>query len=66
VRVEQLPPRFRDAVAGRRVEVRTTAPMEDLRVLAEWAAVGAVDLPDTEVRRPTLEDVDLELTGALS
>jgi ABC-2 type transport system ATP-binding protein len=36
-----------------------------LRSLAEWAEAQRVDLPDLEVRRPTLEDIYLELTGAV-
>jgi ABC-2 type transport system ATP-binding protein len=52
------------ARADSRVEIRTAAPMQDLRRLADWAAEQQVDLPDIEVRRPTLEDIYLELTGA--
>ena len=35
-----------------------------LRLLADWAERTAHDLPDLEVRRPTLEDAYLQLTGA--
>jgi ABC-2 type transport system ATP-binding protein len=58
-----LPRGFSPAAEGR-VEATTTAPLADLRELAAWAAAAGVDLPDLEVRRPTLEDVYLELTGA--
>jgi ABC-2 type transport system ATP-binding protein len=51
---------------GARVEARTTAPVADLRTLTEWASANDVDLADLEVRRPTLEDIYLELTGAAS
>jgi ABC-2 type transport system ATP-binding protein len=30
--------------------------------LAEWALGRGIDLPDIDVRRPTLEDVYLQLT----
>jgi hypothetical protein len=35
-----------------------------LRLLADWAERAGHDLPDLEVRRPTLEDAYLQLTGA--
>jgi hypothetical protein len=34
-----------------------------LRLLADWAERAGYDLPDLEVRRPTLEDAYLQLTG---
>ena len=34
-----------------------------LRELAAWALERGVELPDLEVRRPTLEDVYLELVA---
>ncbi|HEY6960852.1 MAG TPA: ABC transporter ATP-binding protein [Gaiellaceae bacterium] len=46
------------------VEAKSTRPLADLRALHDWAEAQGVDLPDIEVRRPTLEDVYLELTGA--
>jgi ABC-2 type transport system ATP-binding protein len=49
-----------------RVEARTTTPVEDLRSLTVWAAERGLELPDLEVRRATLEDIYLELTGATS
>jgi ABC-2 type transport system ATP-binding protein len=39
-------------------------PLLHVRMLADWAMGRSVDLPDLEVRRPTLEDVYLDLTGA--
>jgi hypothetical protein len=32
-------------------------------MLADWAFRGGFDLPDLDVRRPTLEDVYLSLTA---
>jgi ABC-2 type transport system ATP-binding protein len=49
-----------------RCEARTTTPLDDLRTLAAWASTAGVDLPDLEVRRATLEDIYLDLTGAVS
>jgi hypothetical protein len=46
------------------VEATTADPLAGVRELAAWAAAAQVDLPDLEVRRPTLEDVYLELTGS--
>jgi ABC-2 type transport system ATP-binding protein len=65
VALEQLPPPFRESeIAGGRVVHRTTNPLQDLRTLSDWALEAGIDLPDIEVRRPTLEDVYLELIGA--
>jgi len=65
VSFEQLPPPFAEAPPeDSRVVARSTAPLDDLRTLTGWAAERGVDLPDIEVRRPTLEDIYLELTGA--
>jgi ABC-2 type transport system ATP-binding protein len=49
---------------GRRIELRSTDPLADVRALAEWALARGVDLPDLEVRRPALEDVYLALAGS--
>ncbi len=49
------------ATSEGRLELRTTAPARDLRALAGWAVDAGVELYDIEVRRPTLEDVYLEL-----
>jgi ABC-2 type transport system ATP-binding protein len=45
-----------------RVVVRTAHPMADLHALTAWALDRDLELDDLEVRRPTLEDVYLELT----
>jgi ABC-2 type transport system ATP-binding protein len=66
VRVENLPAPFREAATNGRVALRSAEPLQDLRVLTEWATSAHVDLPDIEVRRPTLEDIYLELTGAVT
>jgi ABC-2 type transport system ATP-binding protein len=39
------------------------APLPMLRILADWAEQAGYDLPDLEVRRPTLEDAYLQLTS---
>jgi ABC-2 type transport system ATP-binding protein len=41
-----------------------SATRADLRSLAEWACPRGLDLPDLDVRRPTLEDVYLALTDS--
>ena len=40
----------------------TETPLAHVGALAEWALGRGIDLPDLDVRRPTLEDVYLELT----
>jgi ABC-2 type transport system ATP-binding protein len=52
----------RAAAERGRVELRSSAPMTDLHALAGWALEGGFELGDIEVRRPTLEDVYLDLT----
>ncbi len=49
---------------GNRVKLRSESPLADVRALADWALGRGLDLPDLDVRRPTLEDVYLELTKA--
>jgi len=44
------------------VLIETEEPLRELRLLAEWALARELDLPDLDVRRPSLEDVYLELT----
>ena len=46
-----------------RIVVRTTAPTQALHELTGRALGGGLDLSRLEVRRPTLEDVYLELTA---
>jgi len=45
------------------VEIATPEPQEELRRLLDLAAERGARLEDLEVRRPSLEDVFLELTG---
>jgi ABC-2 type transport system ATP-binding protein len=45
------------------VSFRTGTPVRTLNELTEWALARGVDLEGLEVRRPTLEDVYLKLTG---
>ena len=46
----------------RLVETTARSPLPLLGALAEWAAARGIDLPDLQVRRPTLEDIYLQLT----
>ena len=43
-------------------QLRTENPLVHVHMLADWALGRGVDLPDLDVRRPTLEDVYLTLT----
>jgi ABC-2 type transport system ATP-binding protein len=45
------------------VFVDSEQPLADVKMLADWALGRNVDLPDLDVRRPSLEDVYLQLTG---
>jgi len=49
-------------VPGTAVVLRSESPLRDVRDLADWAGAAGFDLPDLDVRRPTLEDVYLALT----
>ena len=53
-----------DAVANGEVRVRAVSPVQALNRLTGWALSNQVELAGLEVRRPSLEDVYLELTGA--
>ncbi len=46
--------------------LRSASPLVHLHALAEWAFGRGINLPDLEVRRPTLEDVYLSLTSSTS
>jgi ABC-2 type transport system ATP-binding protein len=46
-----------------RVLVESRQPLADVKALADWALGQGVDLPDLDVRRPSLEDVYLQLTA---
>jgi ABC-2 type transport system ATP-binding protein len=60
-----LPPPF--AAAAKRGEATvshaSSDPLPDLRALIDWADRRGTGLPGLEVRRPSLEDVYLRLTG---
>jgi ABC-2 type transport system ATP-binding protein len=45
-----------------RVVLESEAPLHDVKTLADWAMERGLDLPDLDLRRPTLEDVYLQLT----
>jgi ABC-2 type transport system ATP-binding protein len=59
-----LPPALRTLVADEdeRVTLSTDTPLVHVGALADWALGRGIDLPDLDVRRPTLEQVYLELT----
>jgi ABC-2 type transport system ATP-binding protein len=60
---DALPAELRERASGDGdVTVVTTTPLMHVRELADWALQRGLDLPDLNVRRPTLEDVYLELT----
>jgi hypothetical protein len=42
--------------------VESTQPLRDVAALAVWASAQQVEIEDLEVRKPSLEDVYLELT----
>ncbi len=46
--------------------VRSECPLLHLQMLADWALGRGFDLPDLDVRRPSLEDVYLSLTDSAS
>jgi ABC-2 type transport system ATP-binding protein len=52
-------------VVDGRARVESARPLADVKTLADWALARGVDLPDLDVRRPSLEDVYLQLTGAV-
>jgi ABC-2 type transport system ATP-binding protein len=61
---DELPAELHERLAGEdgRVTLTTNTPLADVGTLAEWALPRGIDLPDLDVRRPTLEEVYLELT----
>jgi ABC-2 type transport system ATP-binding protein len=61
VALDGLP--LRATTENGRVTVESATPLADVRLLADWAASRSIDLPDLDVRRPSLEDVYLQLTG---
>jgi ABC-2 type transport system ATP-binding protein len=50
-------------VSGHEAAIASTDPQRDLYRLLQWAEGAGIDLPDLEVRRPSLEDVFLEVTS---
>jgi ABC-2 type transport system ATP-binding protein len=63
---DDLPEPARHAVCGppgRTVTLPVPSALPMLRILADWAGQAGFDLPDLEVRRPSLEDAYLQLTG---
>ena len=64
VSVEALPPLVRGLTPdGAGVTLSTEEPTAALHVLSGWALERGVELPAVEVRRPSLEDVYLNLVG---
>jgi ABC-2 type transport system ATP-binding protein len=64
-RTEDLPPELAalsEADADGARILRSGTPLAHLQILADWALGRGLDLPDIDVRRPTLEDVYLALT----
>jgi ABC-2 type transport system ATP-binding protein len=69
VQARDLPPGLRpltDPGQGGATVLRSASPLVHLRMLGNWALSRGFDLPDLDVRRPTLEDVYLSLTGPAS
>jgi ABC-2 type transport system ATP-binding protein len=46
------------------VTIESEHVLSDVKAVADWALSRGLDLPDLDVRRPSLEDVYLQLTGA--
>jgi ABC-2 type transport system ATP-binding protein len=66
--VEGLPDSLRRLVrsdANGRIVLESREPLADVKALADWALARGLDLPDLDVRRPSLEDVYLELTKTM-
>jgi ABC-2 type transport system ATP-binding protein len=66
VGVGELPPSLRPLAEHEpdgSLTMRSEAPLVHVQALAQWARARGLDLPDLDVRRPTLEDVYLALTG---
>jgi ABC-2 type transport system ATP-binding protein len=62
---EDLPSEVRDAVTdakGVQLVLHVSQPLKVLGPLVRWAEENGYDLPNLEVRRPSLEDVYLALT----
>jgi ABC-2 type transport system ATP-binding protein len=64
-RLEELPAEVQQAIADReggQVVLRAASPLALLGHLVSWAQTRRVDLPDLEIRRPSLEDMYMRLT----
>jgi ABC-2 type transport system ATP-binding protein len=59
--LDELP--LRASAQNGRVAIESEQPLADVKALADWALGRGLDLPDLDVRRPSLEDVYLQLTG---
>jgi ABC-2 type transport system ATP-binding protein len=55
---------LRAVVSGNQATIASTDPQRDLYRLLSWAESEGITLPDLEVRRPSLEDVFLEVTSS--
>jgi ABC-2 type transport system ATP-binding protein len=58
-----VPAHLGAAVLDGRAVIRAERPLPVLRALADWADELGVELADLEVRRPTLEDIYLQLVA---
>ena len=58
---DAAPPVFSDD--RRKLSVQTTHPARTLVDLVKWIEEKGVDLSDIHLKRPTLEDAFIELTG---
>jgi ABC-2 type transport system ATP-binding protein len=54
---------LRASTQNGRVAIESERPLADLKELADWALARGLELPDLDVRQPSLEDVYLQLTG---
>lgn len=66
VATRDLPAGLRPLAApglGGTTQLLSESPLVHVQMLADWALGAGFDLPDLDVRRPTLEQVYLELTG---
>jgi ABC-2 type transport system ATP-binding protein len=61
IRVDELP--LRAHAEKGRVVAESRNPTADIKALADWALARGLELPGLDVRRPSLEDVYLQLIG---
>jgi ABC-type multidrug transport system ATPase subunit len=69
VQARDLPPGLRPLTEpgpGRSTVLHSQSPLAHLQMLGNWAPGRGFDLPDLDVRRPTLEQVYLSLTEPAS